>query len=111
MRSNPILALTCIAAVFGSAAADDTARPDPHASNLDIEMERDDLVAWRDRAGGPRDGRLSYLHASRCAPACTARSPRIDIAERDYIDALTLGSYGSMDLKFTGDRVKLKVRF
>ncbi len=86
-------------------------RPGPILTPATSTSKWNDLVAWRDRAGGPRDGRLSYLHASRCAPACTARSPRVDIAERDYIDALTLGSYGSMDLKFTGDRVKLKVRF
>lgn len=113
MPHQSILGLTCFAALSCSAMADETLLPDPHPNNLQMELERGTLPSLLARADDPRDGRLSYLRGSRCADPgdCLAATRQFDIAERDYIKSLSLGSYGPMDLKFTGDRVKLKVKF
>lgn len=123
MRSISISELTCIAALSCTAMADDAVRPDPHANHLAVEMGDDAFASWQAGAENPQAGRLSYLQSSRCATLatlatlgttldpCSPSRPKLDIAERDYIKSLTLGSYGPMDVKFTGDRVKLKVEF
>lgn len=112
MHCKPILALTCMTALSCSAVADDALPPDPHSAVLNIAMTGDGPASRQGWEANPGDGRLSYLQASQCAPGnCAVRPPRYDLAERDYIKSLHLGSYGPMDLKFTGNRVKLKVEF
>ncbi|MBS1270740.1 MAG: hypothetical protein MAG794_01706 [Gammaproteobacteria bacterium] len=63
----------------------------------------------------PRVGRLGYLSGSFCPEGrgCSMSTARPDSREapREYIKSLSLGTYGPMRVKFTGDRVKLKVRF
>jgi len=62
---------------------------------------------------------LSYLESRGPCSAGSGCSRRLDAAagldqvllRRDVIDALHLVTYGAMDLKFTGKRLKLKVRF
>lgn len=114
MRSILILALPCLAVLAYPAMADDAFRPDPHANPLNIRMANPDSAFLQAQADDPRAGRLSYLYGSSCAntSGCAAAgAPELSIDERKYIKSLNLGTYGPMDVRFTGDRVKLKVRF
>jgi len=113
MRSISILALPCLAVLACPAIADDTFRPDPHANPLNIRMANPDTAFLQARADDPRAGRLSYLYGSSCANTggCAAAVSGLSLEERNYIKSLNLGTYGPMDVRFTGDRVKLKVRF
>lgn len=115
MRSIRFLGLTCIAAFTGTAAAENAAQSaTPAAARV---ADYTVTTAWPSRAPEARDDRLRYLNGSLCAErvdcsTSAAFSQSVgDRASRDYIDALSLGSYGPMNFKFTGDRVKLKVRF
>lgn len=119
MRGIQTLGFTCIAAFGWTAAADETARPAteqiiaraPATAALPV------LSDWRPRAGQASPDRLRYLDSARCVerPGCTmsaaASRARGTPPEYDYIDSLSLGDYGPMKFKFTGDRVKMKVRF
>lgn len=46
-----------------------------------------------------------------CASTSVSISGVSDFNETDYPTALSLGTYGPMKIKFTGKRVKFKVRF
>jgi len=115
MRSIQSLGLTCIAALgCGAAVAEEAAGPAPHMAAAGAAGSTM-ATAWQPHAAGQRYDRLQYLNGSACIERadCTtsASSSNSGSAEREYMDALNLGTYGPMKFKFTGDRVKLKVRF
>lgn len=108
MRSISAVGVICMTALSCSAVADEAVRPGLAPGNLFDEVERGDYRSWQSQSGN----RLSYLHDSQCTtPGGCPATRGFNVAERDYIKALHLGTYGPMDLKFTGKRVKLKVRF
>lgn len=116
MRGIHTLGFTCIA-VFSWAAADQhTGRPVPHETT-DRAAPPPALSSWRPAAMQPSHDRLRYLDGPLCAErlGCTtsaaASLSRAAPAEYDYIESLSLGDYGPMKFKFTGDRVKMKLRF
>lgn len=112
MRSIQTFGLSCIAAVSCAAAAQNTGQPAPHQATARAAVDGSVSTSW---PGRTRHDRLSYLDGSRCVErrGCTTSSggSRSPAAPREYIDSLNLGTYGPMKFKFTGDRVKLKVRF
>lgn len=111
MRSIQILGLTCLAAMSCAASAADAAGPMPHP--LAITLARADVSDSALQYSV--DDRLRYLGGSGCQEArgCSRVSaPGADAPHRyQYVDALDIGTYGPMRLKFTGDRVKLRVSF
>lgn len=117
MRGIQTLGFTCIAAFGWTAAADDTDRSAPEQMTARAAATPPVLSVGRPRAGRASPDRLRYLDSARCAErlGCTtsaaASRPRGTPPEYDYIDSLSLGGYGPMKFKFTGDRVKMKVRF
>lgn len=113
MRSRWIVVLAAALAMPGGAAAEETLEAAAGSSVAYLDTGR---AATPDSQAVP--DRLNYLRGSAACPAArrcsgSAHLPRLDpaLAERDYIDSLKLVTYGDMDVKFTGDRVKLKVRF
>jgi len=115
MHRIQALALICCAAASGAAPAE---TPDQDPAGV--------LPAWTTAGiggsgaagrwgGAARSDRLGYLGDPRCheTTGCSSayRPASRRVVEYEYIDALDLGSYGPMDLKFTGKRVKFKVRF
>lgn len=119
MRCIQTLGFTCITAFAWTAAADDPARPatEQIAARAAVTAAPPVLSAWRPRAAQASPDRLRYLDSARCAErlGCTtsaaASRSRGTPSEYDFIDSLSLGDYGPMKFKFTGDRVKMKVRF
>jgi len=99
----------------GAAGAGET--PQGMAAPVVAYLHGEDPAAADWRVAAEPD-RLDYLSAPAgcrrghpCAGAAAAgRLPPAPV-KRDYVDALDLVSYGPVDVKFTGDRVKLKVRF
>lgn len=117
MRAIHTLGFTCVA-VFSWAGADQhTAQPAPHQMTARAAATPPALSSWRPAATRPPHDRLRYLEGSLCAErlGCTtsayASRSRAAPAEYDYIESLSLGDYGPMKFKFTGDRVKMKLRF
>lgn len=116
MRSLQTLGLTCIAA-FGctAMAAENQASPAPHPAAVGLAVDRTVSASLQTVANRSRYDRLRYLNSSLCVEqyGCTTSTAVAQSGEvsADYIDALNLGTYGPMKFKFTGDRVKLKVRF
>lgn len=112
MRSIQTFGLSCIAVVSCAAAAQDAAQPAPHQPTARAAVDNSVSTSWRART---RYDRLSYLDGSRCVDrrgcSTSAGGSRSAEAPREYIDSLDLGTYGPMKFDFTGDRVKLKVRF
>lgn len=113
MRSQwmvlPALTMAPALAMNGALAADDP--PGMTAAVAYLDSARTGPASWR-----TTPDRLDYLRdQAGCAAACDGAGrfpgPERAIVDRDYIDALNLVTYGDMDVKFTGDRVKLKVRF
>lgn len=111
MRSHwmvfPALALMASA----SLAVDDTPGAPDEPTVAYLNAARTSPVGWQ-----TAPDRLGYLRGrTGCGSACSGPrkfpAPERGSVERDYIDALNLGTYGDMNVKFTGDRVKLKVRF
>ncbi len=119
MHGIQTLGFTCIAAFAWTAAADDPAPPAPEqlTARATAMAAPPVLSVARPRAGQAAPDRLRYLDSARCAErlGCTttaaASRARGTPPEYDYIDSLSLGDYGPMKFKFTGDRVKMKVRF
>lgn len=117
MRSIQTLGLTCIAAASCAAAAENAVQPEPHAITARAAARPAVVTMWQPRADQRQYDRLRYLDGSPCAerPGCSTSAapsqPRDEPDEYDYIDSLDLGNYGPMKFKFTGDRVKVKVRF
>lgn len=117
MRSIQTLGLTFIAAASCAAAADHAIQPEPHAITARAATSPAVVTAWQPSADERRYDRLRYLDGSPCTerPGCSttvaSSRPRDEVDEYDYIDSLDLGGYGPMKFKFTGDRVKVKVRF
>lgn len=117
MRGIQTLGFTCIAVFSWAAGADETATPVPHQMAANTATAPPVLSAWRPSASQPANDRLQYLDGARCAErlGCTtsvaASQARGTPPDYDYIDSLSLGDYGPMKFKFTGDRVKMKVRF
>jgi len=116
MRIQWILAPALGLALCNGLAADEAAQTVPPATDTAL-VYLDARGAFSDTLQTAPD-RLRYLGApAACsrAGACNAADTaiRLDQAavEREYIDALNLGTYGQMNVKFTGKRVKLKVRF
>lgn len=111
MRSLWLLFPALTLAVSGSLAADDRPAMTGEAAVAYLDTKRTGPANWR-----TTPDRLDYLRdRAECAGACAVSSAfpgsgRASL-ERDYIDALNLVTYGDMDVKFTGDRFKLKVRF
>lgn len=117
MRSIQILGWACITALSGSAAAQNVAEPEPIRMATRSALVPDISAVWQSRPTAPGTDRLRYLNGSRCAdrPGCAdpivvARDPDAPV-EYEYIDSLDLGTYGPVRFKFTGDRVKLQVKF
>jgi len=105
--------LACVAA-----SAEDGSRPHGDPTGARFDSVNTTTAAWPAAGTSANADRLAYLKsASPCygAPGCNRASPGFTAGgasvERDYIDSLDLGTYGSMNFKFTGNRVKLKVRF
>ncbi|MDZ7841940.1 MAG: hypothetical protein U5R46_14155 [Gammaproteobacteria bacterium] len=119
MRSIQILGWACLTVLSGAAAAQNTAEQEPLRMAARSAPAPDVSTVWVPRRADPVPGidRLRYLSGFRCAdrPGCAkplmaARSPAAP-AEYEYIDSLDLGTYGPVRFKFTGDRVKLQVKF
>ena len=114
MRRIQTLGLSCIAAVSCAAVAETPARSasDPAAYEA---LDRSVEMGWQAWTAYATPGPLRHLNGSPCQEryGCTTSAASREPVEpqRDYIDALDLGDYGPMNFKFTGDRVKLKVRF
>ena len=115
MRSLQTLGLTCIAAFSCTTAAENGPQPVPHPGTPGVSLDRAMSAAWRPRPATPRNDRLSYLNGAPCVDRLGCSTSRAhyqpDAPTWDYIDSLSLGSYGPMKFKFSGDRVKVKVRF
>lgn len=113
MHRIQVLGLTCLAALSWTAAAADYAAPSTRmpAAQTGIRGAAPVLLL-RASLSRPVD-RLGYLGSGVCLETrgCTTAANRNTETARQYVDALSLGSYGPMNVKFTGDRVKLKVRF
>jgi hypothetical protein len=119
MRGIQVLGLTCAAAVSCAAAAAGVAgsrsasgTPGPRA--VTVETSGGLSTSWRDHDElFPDQDRLAYLHRTVCVETrgCSTAASDQGTLSRRYVDALSLGSYGPMNVKFTGDRVKLRVRF
>lgn len=114
MRSIQTLGLTCIAAFSCTTTAAENA-PGPHLAVAGVIVDRTVSTSLQTQAGDTRYDRLRYLDGSLCVEqyGCSTSTAVSQSAEvsRDYFDSLNLGTYGPMKFKFTGDRVKLKVRF
>lgn len=114
MRSIQILGLTCLAALSCTAAAEDAAGPVPHTRTILLARAglSDSVLQGVEYT---TEDRLRYLDGSGCQETrgCTKVSePGADPPRPfHYVDALDIGTYGPMKLKFTGDRVKLRVSF
>lgn len=111
MTSQWMVFPTLALAMSASLAADDAPGTVGGPSVAYLDTARAGPGSWQ-----TTPDRLAYLRGrAGCGSACSGSSmfPGLEPAsmERDYIDALDLVSYGDMDVKFTGDRVKLKVRF
>lgn len=117
MRSIQALGWLCIAAVGNAAVAVNAAQPARSPATLPATSAPLIVTSWQPRANPPPQDRLRHLSGSACTElaGCSTSaglSPQREAApEYDYIDALNLGGYGPMEFKFTGDRVKVKVRF
>lgn len=117
MRSIQILGWACITALSGTAAAQNASEPEPLRMAARSVPAPGVSTGWEPRQTEPGFDRLRYLNGAGCAvrPGCgeSAMAPRDPDApaEFDYIDSLDLGSYGPVRFKFTGDRVKLLVKF
>ncbi len=118
MRSIQILGWACITALSGTAAAQNALEPDPPL-RVAARAAAASVVStvWEPPRTEPGTDRLRYLDGAPCAdrpgcaePVMAARDPDAP-AEFEYIDSLDLGTYGPVKFKFTGDRVKLKVKF
>lgn len=117
MRSTHTLGLACIAALSCPAAAAESGAAPPHPMTARAAPGHAVSTSWQPRAAAVRQDRLRYLNGSLCVEragcttsAAASQSPSVP-QEFDYIDSLDLGTYGPMKFKFTGNRVKLKVRF
>lgn len=117
MRSIQTLGFTCIAALSCTATAEN-AEPVPYQMTARTVGSHTVSTSWQSGAAETtRYDRLRYLNGSLCVEraGCTtsaaASQPARALDDFDYIDSLDLGTYGPMNFKFTGDRVKLKVRF
>jgi hypothetical protein len=114
MRSIQILGLTCLAALSCTAAADDAAGPIPHTRTILLARAGlfDSVLQGIEY---PAEDRLRYLDGSGCRETrgCSKASDPAADPPRPfrYVEALNIGTYGPMKLKFTGDRVKLRVSF
>lgn len=117
VRSIQTLGLTCIAAFGCGAAADDAFRQGHGPTAVHVNVDRSVAALWQQARGHSlRGDRLRHLNRSLCLEqyGCSTSAVAVhepEAPERDYIDALSLGDYGPMDFKFTGDRLKVKVRF
>lgn len=118
MRCIPTLGLTFVAALGTAAMAEEARDPAPHQADAAyLLVERTPSATWLARAALLRQDRLQYLNASvcleqrGCSTAFSQGRAAARFGEKDFVDALSLGTYGPMNVKFTGDRVKLKVRF
>lgn len=121
MRSIQILGWACITTLCGTAAAQNALEPDPPlrmAARASAAPAAPAVsTVWEPRRTEPAIDRLQYLDGAPCAdrpgcaePAMAAQNPDAP-AEFEYIDSLDLGTYGPVRFKFTGDRVKLQVKF
>lgn len=110
MRSIQTLGWTCIAAMSCGAAAEEPVSPAIVSAALDPAI----VTHWADQARPSRPDRLRYLEGPQCVEqrgcSMSGTTPPRE-PERDYIDALSLGDYGPMNVKFNGKRVKVKLRF
>lgn len=117
MRSIQTLGFACIAALSCAAAAENAAQTAPNLMTANAAIDSAVVTSWQPRTDQPRYDRLSYLDSSLCAErlgcstSAAASQSRGAPPDFDYIDSLSLGDYGPMKFKFTGDRVKMKVRF
>lgn len=118
MRSIQFLGWACIMALCGTAAAQNALEPDPPL-RMAARAAAAPVVstAWEPRRTEPAIDRLQYLDGSLCADragcveSAFATQTQDAPAEFEYIDSLDLGTYGPVRFKFTGDRVKLLVKF
>lgn len=111
MRSQWMVLPALVLVTSAGPAADDTPYTTAGSTLAYLDSERPGPASWQ-----TTPGRLNYLRdRAGCGSPCVSRGmipgPERQRLERDYIDALNLVTYGDMDVKFTGDRVKLKVRF
>lgn len=111
MHRIQILGLTCLAALSCAAVADDQAAS-PHLQATATGSTLAPALVLRSSTYRPGD-RLGYLAGAPCLETrgCTSAATRRIASPRKYVDALSLGNYGPMNVKFTGDRVKVRVRF
>lgn len=118
MREFQILGLAWLTVTGGQAAAQEAVETAP----LQVAAARAApapavSTTWEARPLESGIDRLQYLDAPRCGPhagcgAAALGTQSLDIVlERDLIDSLDLGSYGPVEFKFTGDRVKVQVKF
>lgn len=108
MRSIKPLGLACCLTFGGTAFADNASQ---YADVLNATKVPN---PWQADDASPGDDRLRYLNGELCLErlGCSAATPYSgQAAPRKFVDALDIGSYGPMDVKFTGNRVKLKVWF
>lgn len=120
MLQRRVLARACmLSGLFcGTAAADGTTNtgsvvtsvlPQPQTASLDTPK----LFARADRSM-TSSGRLrprACANSDGCFPTGAATQSDIAAAESEPADSLKLGEYGPVSLKFTGTRVKMKLRF
>lgn len=108
MRILKPLGLACCLTFGGNAFADSAS---PHAAGPSVIHVSS---SWQASKAGAGYDRLRYLGGGSCLEqrGCSAATPYADESRRrTFVDALDIGSYGPMDVKFTGNRVKLKVWF
>lgn len=107
MHSITPLGLACLLMAGGNVFADDLPQPMSESSAIRVSSP------WQTGDESLANDRLRYLGGRSCLEqfGCSAAARYADEAPRPFIQALDIGSYGPMDVKFTGNRVKLKVRF
>ena len=120
MRGIQMLGVTCAAVVSCSAAAADVAGPHPvtgapETHGIQVGTAGGLATSWlnHDDEQYPAQDRLAYLYRTGCVETrgCSTAASSEGASSRQYADALSLGTYGPMKVKFTGDRVKVKVSF
>lgn len=119
MRGIQVLGLACIAAVSCSAAATDADRSSPkpvprELYTIHVEGAGGLSASWlADGVGDSTHDPLAYLHAPVCLETrgCSTAAADVSGSSRRYSDALSLGTYGPMNVKFTGDQVRVRVSF
>lgn len=115
MRAVQWVGLACLGAASWAAAAG-SAPPvgdggnAPHAI---LPQPGVGLAPGFEGAAYKPPGRLRYLDARRCEEhhACGGVVSALAKSQPHYARALSLVTYGRMDVKFTGDRVKVRVNF